>query len=415
MEGRGDDGPTLKTARTLLRPLSMSDVEEAHALWTDPGVRKYLWDDVVIDRERVAEVVAHSCADFAERRYGLWAIHRHGSPELIGFCGLRASDGGQPELLFGIRPPWWGQRLAGEAAVAVLDYAFSVLGHTKVEAATDVPNRASIRVLQRLGMICVRRGLLNGRDTLFYELAKDASPRLYSELAGWFHLLTAPAEYAEEAAAYRDALRRASPTRLRTLLELGSGGGNNAFHLKRDFECTLSDLSPAMLETSRRINPECAHVAGDMRSLRLGRAFDAVFVHDAVMYLTNEDDLRRAVETAFAHCRPGGVALFAPDFVRETFRPGTDHGGHDGEGRALRYLEWVWDPDPADTTYLTDFAYLLREDGKEPRVLHDRHVEGLFPRATWLRLLQETGFQTSSATRPNDDGEPDEVFVGVRR
>jgi RimJ/RimL family protein N-acetyltransferase len=390
-------GLNLKTERTQLRPLSMSDVDAMHALWTDPGVRKYLWDDIVVDRERAAEVVARSCADFAERRYGLWAVHRQGSPELIGFCGLRPSESGVPELLFGLRPRWWGQRLAGEAATPVLDYAFSILGHPKVEAATDVPNRASIRVLQRLGMTCTRRGLLNGRETLFYERTEEAGPRLYTELAGWFHLLTAPEEYAEEAAAYREALLRASRTRPRTLLELGTGGGNNASHLKLDFECTLSDLSPAMLEISRRINPECTHVAGDMRTLRLGREFDAVFVHDAVMYLTTEEDLRRAMETAFVHCRPGGVALFVLDFVREAFWPRTDHGGHDGDGRALRYLEWVRDPDPADTTFLTDFAYLLREDGKEPRVLHDRHVEGLFPRATWLRLLQETG---SKRARP---------------
>lgn len=239
-------------------------------------------------------------------------------------------------------------------------------------------------------------------------------PRLYTDLAGWFHLLTRPDEYVEEAAAYRDSLLDAAKARPRTLLELGSGGGNNAFHLKRDFECTLSDLSPAMLEVSRSINPECAHVAGDMRTLRLGRAFDAVFVHDAVMYLTAEEDLRRAMETAFIHCRPGGVTLLAPDSVRETFVTTTDHGGHDGEGRALRYLEWRWDPDPEDSTYLQDFAYLLREKRSELRVLHDRHVCGLFARATWVRLLQETGFEIRSATRPGDDGEPDEVFVGLR-
>jgi hypothetical protein len=168
-----------------------------------------------------------------------------------------------------------------------------------------------------------------------------------------------------------------------------------------------------VLEVSRGINPECPHAEGDMRTLRLGREFDAVFVHDAVMYLTTEEDLRRAMETAFVHCAPGGVTLFAPDFVRETFVPKTDHGGHDGEGRALRYLEWCWDPDPEDTTFLTDFAYLLREDGRELRVLRDHHVEGLFPRATWVRLLQETGFAVRPATRPGD-GEPDEVFVGLR-
>jgi len=239
-------------------------------------------------------------------------------------------------------------------------------------------------------------------------------PALYGdELASWFHLLTPPDEYADEAAAYHQALIAACRTPPRTLLELGAGGGNNAFHLKRHFDCTLTDLSPAMLEVSRGINPECEHLAGDMRTLRLGRRFDAVFLHDAVMYLTTEDELRQAIETAFVHCSDGGAALFAPDFTRETFAPSTDHGGQDGPGRALRYLEWTWDPDPADTEVITDFAILLREDGQPPRVVHDRHHEGLFARETWLRLLAGAGFEPRIATRPND-GSVDDVFVGVK-
>jgi uncharacterized membrane protein len=72
-----------------------------------------------------------------------------------------------------------------------------------------------------------------------------------------------------------------------------------------------------------------------MRSVRLGRLFDAVFIHDAISYMRTETDLRAAIQTAFVHCRPGGVALFAPDHLRESFRPSTDHGGHDC-GRRLR-------------------------------------------------------------------------------
>ncbi len=146
-------------------------------------------------------------------------------------------------------------------------------------------------------------------------------------------------------------------TRRETMLELGSGGGNNASHLKARFKMTLVDLSPGMLEVSRALNPECEHVQGDMRTVRLGREFDAVFVHDAVTYMTSEADVRQAIATAFVHCRPDGVVLFAPDHVRENFRPGTDHGGHDGADRAMRYLEWTWDPDPADTTCIVDYTY----------------------------------------------------------
>jgi hypothetical protein len=147
-----------------------------------------------------------------------------------------------------------------------------------------------------------------------------------------------------------------------------------------------------------------------MRTLRLGRTFDAVVVHDAIMYMTSVDDLRAAMATAFVHTRAGGAAVFQPDCVRETLKPDTDHGGHDAESRSLRYLEWTWDPDPGDTTFVTDYAYLLRDADGVARAVHDRHVLGVFPREEWLRLLGEAGFEADSVVDPWGR----EVFVGVR-
>ncbi len=244
----------------------------------------------------------------------------------------------------------------------------------------------------------------------------EALPLLYGELAPWFHLLTAPEDYAEEEAFFSAILYELSAEPPRTLLELGSGGGNNASHYKRRFTATLSDMSEEMLAQSRRINPECEHVLGDMRTLRLGRQFDAVFVHDAVSYLTAENDVRQAIETAFVHLRPGGVALFVPDCVRETFAPATDCGGHDGDGRALRYLSWTYDPDPSDTVYTVDYAYLLHEGGQPVRCLYDQHLEGVFPRTTWLRLLAETGFRAEVRPLVHSEVPPgaQELFVCTR-
>lgn len=237
--------------------------------------------------------------------------------------------------------------------------------------------------------------------------------RLYGDLAPWFHLLTHPDDYAEEAARYERLIRAAVPN-ARTLLELGSGGGNNALYLKRTFACTLSDLSPQMLSASRGLNPECEHVLGDMRVLRLGRTFDAVFVHDAVMYMTTEADLRAAIGTAWAHTRPGGVALFAPDCTRESFAgERVETGGHDGEdGRRLRYLEWVHDPDPGDTAYHVDFAVLLREPGRPTRAVHDHHVFGVFSEPTWLAGLESAGFAGSVEHGSGETPQP--VFVARR-
>ncbi|MGE3509747.1 MAG: trans-aconitate 2-methyltransferase [Vicinamibacterales bacterium] len=237
--------------------------------------------------------------------------------------------------------------------------------------------------------------------------------KIYNEFADWFHLLTHPSDYAVEAADYVRLLRSVSPG-ARTLLELGSGGGNNAVHMKQAFACTLTDLSPRMLALSRTINPECEHIEGDMRTLRLGRLFDAVFVHDAIEYMTTPGDLAQAVATAFAHTRPGGVALFVPDGTRETFRESVDDGGHDGpDGRGLRYLEWTIDPDPSDDRYEVHFACLLRE-GATVRVVHDRHEHALFSRPQWLAILTAAGFDVSTPPLGADVHEEQVAFLAHR-
>src|SRR5688572_11928375 len=241
-----------------------------------------------------------------------------------------------------------------------------------------------------------------------------SQPKLYTELASSWPVFSTPVDYAEEAAIYQRELENASERPLRTLLELGSGGGNNASYLKKRFEMTLVDLSDGMLEVSRELNPECEHIQGDMRSARLGREFDGVFVHDAVCYMTTEADLRAAIETAFIHCAPGGAVLFAPDHVRENFSTSSSHGGEDGDAESVRYLEWTWDPDPRDTMYVVDYAIMLRSRDGSVRVEHDHHVEGLFSRDDWLRFLTEAGFDATVVPCEHSEIEPGtyEVFVG---
>jgi trans-aconitate methyltransferase len=227
-------------------------------------------------------------------------------------------------------------------------------------------------------------------------------PLLYRDLVPWYHLVDPPADHRDEAATWQAAFEEAIAPSPRTLLELGAGAGNNASHLKQRFRCTLTDRSEDMLALSRGLNPECEHVAGDMRTLRLERTFDAVLVHDAVTYMTCEADLAAAIATAHAHVRPGGAALFAPDCLREGFREKSGVIEGDDGARSLRCLEWHWDPDPSDDTYLVDFAFLLRH-GDAIRAVHDRHVQGLFSRADWIRLLEAAGFRAEELPRAADD------------
>jgi len=234
--------------------------------------------------------------------------------------------------------------------------------------------------------------------------------RLYQDLAGWWPVISPPAQYAEEAAHLAEVFGSAAIA-VREVLDLGSGGGHVALHLKDQLALTLLDRSADMLATSQRLNPECPHVQGDMRTARLGRTFDAVLVHDAVDYVTSRDDLRRVIGTAFAHCRPGGIALFVPDYTAESFQAGSGGGGSSTpDGRQGSFREWRWDPDPDDDWIQVDYEFVLREAGGVEQVVRETHRLGAFPRATWLGLLDAAGF----AAEPGAGPAPGSLFIGHR-
>ena len=217
-------------------------------------------------------------------------------------------------------------------------------------------------------------------------------PRLYRDLATWWPLLSPPAEYRDEAAWILETLIRALGCRPATILELGSGGGNTASFLAPHARLTLVDVAPEMLAVSRRLLPDAEHIQGDMLSLRLGRVFDAVLMHDAIMYMTSESDLVAALATARAHLA-GGAVIALPDCVAETFAPGIETGGADApDGSGARFLEWTHPCASGATAYDVDYAIMLRGTDGTVETIHDRHRCGLFARAAWRKAFRAAGF-----------------------
>jgi hypothetical protein len=152
-----------------------------------------------------------------------------------------------------------------------------------------------------------------------------------------------------------------------------------------------------------------------MRTVRLGRLFDAVLVHDAVDYVTTRDELELVIGTAYAHCRPGGVAVFAPDHTAETFRPGTGAGGgRDGNGREASFTERTSDPDRGDDWILAEYEFTLREPDGTVTVVPEAHRLGSFRRATWLELLTAAGFDAQVRPLASAGRSPRVLFVGLR-
>lgn len=239
--------------------------------------------------------------------------------------------------------------------------------------------------------------------------------RFYSDFARWWPLISPVEEYGEEAGEFVRIFRE-SGCAINTMLELGSGGGHNAYYLKQHFKLTLTDISEPMLAVSRDLNPECEHFPGDMRTLALGRTFDAVFVHDAIDYMTTEADLGAAMGTVYRHCRPGGVALFVPDGCMESFEPETSTGGADGaDGCVVRYLEWSYDPDPGDTVGTTHYTFLMREVDGVVNTATETHEFGLFPLATWVRLCEAQGFSVEVLMERTTDERTPRSFLLARR
>ncbi len=239
--------------------------------------------------------------------------------------------------------------------------------------------------------------------------------KMYHELAHLWTLISAPEEYAAEAACWREALRDKLGPGRHHILELGVGGGNNLSHLTGDFDATAVDISKEMLANSVALNPAVEHHVGDMRSVRLGRTFDAVIIHDAISYMLTEDDLRDTFATARAHLEPGGVFVTAPDWYVETF-PVTDSVSSkvkQRNGEELCFVEFLHDPDPSDDTVESVFLYMFKE-GDEVRVEEDRHTTGLFPLRTWLSLIAEAGFRVEKRSYPvHEDDHEAYLLIGI--
>lgn len=162
---------TLQTDRLTLTPFADKDLPQLHALFTDPDVRRYLLDDLIVEETWTADVVDKSATMFRDLGYGLWAVRETRQRPIIGFCGYwRFEHLPHPlQLIYGLLPTWWGRGLATEAARTMLNYGFETVGFTEIIAATDVPNQASVRVMERLGMAHLK----TADATVYYRLLKD--------------------------------------------------------------------------------------------------------------------------------------------------------------------------------------------------------------------------------------------------
>jgi len=142
----------LSTERLVLRPVTTDDHAAVLAHWTQPDVRRFLFDGAALSGVEVAETIEESIGDFAARGFGVWLIELGSAAGLIGTAGLRPLGSSGLEIFYSLAPGAWGHGYATEAARAVVEYGLGPLGLPEVLAEVDEGNAASVAVVKRRGM-----------------------------------------------------------------------------------------------------------------------------------------------------------------------------------------------------------------------------------------------------------------------
>lgn len=147
----------IETPRLIIRELRPEDATQMFAMDSDPEVHKYLGNKPLTDIEEVHKVIAFVRQQYTDNGIGRWAVILKDTGEFIGWTGYKrfteTVNNHVNHLDFGYRHArkFWGQGYAYEAAKAALDYGIDEMGFKDIYAMTDVDNKGSRRILEKLG------------------------------------------------------------------------------------------------------------------------------------------------------------------------------------------------------------------------------------------------------------------------
>ena len=244
--------------------------------------------------------------------------------------------------------------------------------------------------------------------------------KAYTELAWTESLVNPPAEGLEEVELFAKLIKQNSKINTKTLLHVGSGSGIYDYTFKKHFKVTGVDISKKMLEIAVKRNPEVDYHHGDMRTIELGKKFDAVTIPESIGYMTTKEDLKRAIATANKHLKPGGVLLIMAN-IKETFKSNNFvYTGKKGDIE-ITIFENDYIPHDNHSIYEATIIYLIRDKGKL-KTYTDVHTLGLFDKKTWFFLLKEKGFEVKETKKEHfydeyilEEGQyPLHIFVCIK-
>ncbi|MDB5034616.1 MAG: family acetyltransferase [Chlorobi bacterium] len=168
--------PVIETPRLLLREFTREDIDDLHAIVSDPITMKFYPGPLT--RQQAIDWIERSMASYAEHGFGRWGTIEKSSGTMIGHCGIiNATVDGRDVIDIGyiITHPLHGLGYATEAAAAVRDHAFGALEIPAIHANMAQDHHASSRVAEKIGMTRIGE-FLNARNrdlpTFLYELRR---------------------------------------------------------------------------------------------------------------------------------------------------------------------------------------------------------------------------------------------------
>ena len=166
----------LTTERIGFSKWADQDGQLARMLWGNPAVTRLICADGVFSCAEIERRLELEIFHDAQYRIQYWPIFELASGAFIGCCGLRPRGESEYEIGFHLRPEFWGQGYAVEAAKAAIRYAFTELEAKKLFAGHNPKNIASRKVLLKLGFVYAGDEFYEptGLYHPSYELRRDA-------------------------------------------------------------------------------------------------------------------------------------------------------------------------------------------------------------------------------------------------
>lgn len=167
--------PTLTTARLVLRPFTLDDVDPLYEILQQEDIMAYFPGAKAPPRAAVERLVQAQLREWEERGYGWWAVAEKDQPAhpILGWCGLGyLPDTDETEVAYLLSKDVWGQGYATEGARASVEWGFSTLDLTEIVGIVHPENVASQRVLEKLGMSRTARTEYFGMDCYRYALQR---------------------------------------------------------------------------------------------------------------------------------------------------------------------------------------------------------------------------------------------------